>query len=258
MALFSEDFSYDFYKRIIDTVKSIGSIVSMFEYDNTSDAEGIFFIWRHDVDVSLDYALAMAKLEAKLDISATYMIIPDSPLYKITDRRNQKIIRQIEDMGHEIALHFDIDSVGLKNYNNIQNINTAIYRDLNKINQISSKAVTSISFHRPIQQFLYGNKYICDCLNAYSSELMEFYISDSKGSWRAGNPLEIIFMKDFKVGQILTHPIWWSDIHIPPIQKLNHLLLEKSKILPVIEFNEYKKNINKNLPGVTQNSKLFK
>ena len=87
---------------------------------------------------------------------------------------------------------------------------------------------------------------------------MEFYISDSKGSWRAGNPLEVILLKDFKVGQILTHPIWWSDMHIPPIQKLNNLLLEKSKILPVIEFNEYKKNINKNLPGVTQNSKLFK
>ena len=255
MALFSEDFSYDFFKRIIDTARSVGSIVSMFEYDNKSDAEGIFIICRHDVDVSLGYALEMAKLEAKLDISATYMIIPDSPLYKITDRENQKIIRQIEDMGHEIALHFDIDSVGKKKYNNI---NTAIYRDLDKINQISSKAVTSISFHRPIQELLYGDKYICGCLNAYSAELMEFYISDSKGSWRAGNPLEIIFMKDFKVGQILTHPIWWSDMHIPPIQKLNHLLLEKSKILPVIEFNEYKKNINKKLPGVTQNSKLFK
>jgi hypothetical protein len=31
-------------------------------------------------------------------------------------------------------------------------------------------------------EFLYGEKYICGCINAYSKELMEFYISDSKGT----------------------------------------------------------------------------
>ena len=251
MNAFSDDFSFDFYKRICDISKSIGSIVSMADYEKKLDKEGCFFIWRHDIDVSLDYALKMAKIEKSLDISSTYMIIPDYSLYRIKEIKNQKIIRQIEDMGHEIGLHFDINSMNSNN-KNVQNINTAIYKDLEKLNQITSSKVNSISFHRPIKEFLYGEKYICGCLNAYSKELMEFYISDSKGSWRDGNPLNSIASKDFKVAQILTHPIWWSDINISPIEKLNQIMLEKSKVLSVIQYNEYKKNIDINLPGVTQ------
>ena len=104
MNAFSEDFSFDFYKRIVDISKSIGSIVSMADYEKLSNKEGIFFIWRHDIDVSLDYALKMAKIEQSLDISSTYMFIPDYSLYRIKEIKNQKIIREIEDMGHELSL----------------------------------------------------------------------------------------------------------------------------------------------------------
>ena len=134
------------------------------------------------------------------------------------------------------------------------NIESAISKNLKQLNQVTSSIVSSISFHRPIKEFLYGEKYICDCLNAYSKELMEFYISDSKGSWRNGDPLKSILSNEFKVAQVLTHPIWWSNKHIPPIQKLNLLLSEKCNNLSENQYYEYKKNIDLNLPGVTKNS----
>ena len=86
---------------------------------------------------------------------------------------------------------------------------------------------------------------------------MEFYISDSKGRWREGNPLHSIVSERFRVGQILTHPFWWSETNISPIEKLNRLLIEKKKALSKSEYNNYKKNIDTNLPGVTQNSLIL-
>ncbi|MDC1536779.1 hypothetical protein N8516_06410 [Candidatus Thioglobus sp.] len=49
MNAFSDDFSFDFYKRICDISKSIGSIVSMADYEKKLDKEGCFFIWRHNL-----------------------------------------------------------------------------------------------------------------------------------------------------------------------------------------------------------------
>ena len=75
--MFQTDFSYSFYKKIIDFCNEIGSIIPLKEYDRNTSNE-INFIWRHDIDISLNYALTMAKIEAEHGIFSTYMIIPDS------------------------------------------------------------------------------------------------------------------------------------------------------------------------------------
>jgi len=62
---------------------------------------------RHDVDLSLSYALELAKEEQKRDISATYYIMLHSSLYNATSPEGIQQIRDIRNLGHKIGLHID-------------------------------------------------------------------------------------------------------------------------------------------------------
>jgi len=62
---------------------------------------------RHDVDLSLDYALDMALLEKDHDIHATYYILLQTGLYNALSREGTRKIREIKEAGHEIGLHID-------------------------------------------------------------------------------------------------------------------------------------------------------
>lgn len=62
---------------------------------------------RHDVDLSLSYALELAKEEQKRDISATYYIMPHSSLYNAQSPEGMDQIREIHNLGHKIGLHID-------------------------------------------------------------------------------------------------------------------------------------------------------
>lgn len=62
---------------------------------------------RHDVDLSLSYAVELAKEEQKRDISATYYIMLHSSLYNATSPEGIEQIQDIYRLGHKIGLHID-------------------------------------------------------------------------------------------------------------------------------------------------------
>lgn len=69
-------------------------------------------------------------------------------------------------------------------------------------------------------QFLKGALTVAGCTNAYSAILMESYFSDSKGSWRKGEPVSALGAVVAPVTQLLIHPIWWGDEHATPQDRL--------------------------------------
>lgn len=62
---------------------------------------------RHDVDLSLHYALEMALLEKDHGIHSTYFILLTSDLYSAVSPSGRASIKAIKEAGHEIALHID-------------------------------------------------------------------------------------------------------------------------------------------------------
>lgn len=62
---------------------------------------------RHDVDLSLSYALELAKEEQKRDIFSTYYIMLHSDLYNATSPEGIDQIQEIHRLGHKIGLHLD-------------------------------------------------------------------------------------------------------------------------------------------------------
>jgi hypothetical protein len=121
--------------------------------------------------------------------------------------------------GHEVAIHFDYRTSGV----NPDNIGPAVEAQCEFISSLSGEPVRSISFHRPIEQYLHGPDELFGLVNAYSATLMACYRSDSAGRWRS-DPLDL---PQCPVAQLLTHPIWWNDRHQEPGECLKNFYLDR-------------------------------
>ncbi|WP_135081457.1 hypothetical protein [Terasakiella sp. SH-1] len=247
--MFSSNFSYAFYETILQYCQTKGEIIPLHKFDLGS-VDRKTFVWRHDIDIDLRAAVKMAEVEAKLGIKSTYMVIPDSPIYDISSQENKSYINELQALGHEVALHFDIVTAGVTDLKNNEQLEQCIQRDMDKISSITNNRVLSISFHRPIQSFLHGPSHICGCVNAYAAELMDFYISDSKGNWRSGNPLERLKKFDGLLGQTLTHPIWWSDKHCSPDLSLEHFFQYRTCDMSSSQVSNFDSLLRETIPAV--------
>jgi hypothetical protein len=195
----------------------------------------------------------MAKLEANLGISSTFMFIPNSLLYNISSSEGRDILCQIRALGHEVALHFDISETGLSEADCEDELRLIdeIVRQAEFIGEIVGEDVKSVSFHRPLQMFIRGPSNLGGLINAYAAELMSFYISDSKGGWRNGNPLEVVSAATTNVAQILTHPVWWAPTHLSAKETLKNFWETSSVGLSKTGSDDLAEKIRKTVPGVT-------
>ncbi len=169
-------------------------------------------ILRHDVDIDIDSALLISKIEKALGVRSTFFFLISSNLYNVLTRENQKKILEINKLGHEIGLHFDFSIYGgLKN----NQINKKIILQKNILENIIEEKIKTISIHRPGDiKNLKKRLNICSLINVYSKKFTGDinYFSDSKGNWNYGFPPYLeIFKKQKQSIQLLTHPIWWSS-----------------------------------------------
>jgi len=217
----SSDFSYGYFKRILRAIKSNFESHLIFEAPRILNKIGQpKLILRHDVDVSLRRALRMAEIEKEFGICATYMVMINSPLYHVEDVNSRDILLQLIQMRHEIGLHFCTDN-GEHNSNcEMNSLEAKIHSACKRLEKLTDLPVLSISFHRPKLQFLRGPLRVSGRINAYSRELMEWYLSDSKGCWREGEPLPKLLKPNRPLLQLLIHPIWWGNEHMLPEDRL--------------------------------------
>jgi hypothetical protein len=199
------EFSYASYFAMLDAWAERFAIKPL----RTFPGPGLYL--RHDIDVCPRPALEMASREAERGIASTYMFIPTSPLYTLSE----DVLRPFVDLGHEVAIHFDYLTSNIEP----DNIEPAVREQCDFIARLTGEPVRSISFHRPIPAFLRGPDYLFGMVNAYSATLMTCYRSDSAGRWRQ-DPFDIPHVP---VAQLLTHPIWWSEEHGAPGDRLRSL-----------------------------------
>src|ERR1035437_2091949 len=169
----SSDFSYGYFRRILQAIKSNFEPYLFSEAPqvlNTVGQPKLFL--RHDVDIDLNRALKMAEIEKELGICSTYMVMLNSRLYNIEDKGSRAIILQLVSMGHEIGLHFDFDDDKRNQNLSISFVESNMYSDLKQLEDVIQLPVQSISFHRPLPQFLRGPLKVAGRVDAYAQELM--------------------------------------------------------------------------------------
>ena len=94
------DFTLEKYKQLLLSLRNCGYDFQTLE-DYLQCPKEKTVVLRHDVDLKAENSLAVAKIEHKLGIKASYYfrIIPQS--------NNSEIIKQIVALGHEIGYHYE-------------------------------------------------------------------------------------------------------------------------------------------------------
>ena len=241
------DFTYDYLKRVFGVLKNKFALRLLGEGLANHNGRPQLFL-RHDIDVSVKRALTLAEIEADCGVRATYMFIPNSRLYNI--RNDRDTLLRIDSLGHEVALHFDVDDQGREQGTEIRGVLDEIERDCRTISDITGSPVRSVSFHRPMARFIGGDLTIRGRTNAYAAALMQSYISDSRGQWRNGDPVPLLQAAEAPVVQLLIHPIWYGPIHMDPRQRLEEFFLSETRDLICTERSRFDADLAFTVPGV--------
>jgi hypothetical protein len=175
-------FDLGHYRELIEAARA-GDYRFAF-FDSTPRPGDLFL--RHDVDLSLAAALAMAELEAELETPATYFLMTGSEFYNLDAPSGTAAIERLRRLGHRVGLH-------------------AVYPDAAH----DPRFDPALAWHNPDPDYLTAP--VEGLVNAMQPGYFdpEHYRSDSNQRWGHGCPHEGLARRDFEWLQLLIHPEIW-------------------------------------------------
>ena len=190
-------------------------------------------VLRHDVDMCLERAVAMATVEAELGVSASYFLLVNTEMYNVGSRHARNLVGKILRHGHKIGLHFDGSGVP---EGAVDALHKEVRLECEILEQHTGCAVTVVTFHRP-QQWLIGfPQLVAGRLHGYLPRFFHDigYCADSGGEFRFHHPLEHPAVLDGRALQLVTHPIWWcASRDEDPLRKLERFFDDRARLLAV-------------------------
>ena len=148
-------------------------------------------ILRHDVDLSLEAAVALAEVEAEEEAWSTWFLMTRSVFYNLASAEGERTIERLRALGHRVAHHavwphVDLDSPFW-----------------------AERFDPVVAWHNPDPEYMQAE--IAGAVNVMRAPFFdgERYRSDSNQHWRHGCPHEELAAGAFDWLQLLTHPEIW-------------------------------------------------
>lgn len=159
-------------------------------------------IIRHDVDISLDHAVRMARIEHALGVNSTYFVMLHSPFYNLLETNATRNVKEILDLGHDIGYHYDTNMLGN------QYPTSLLKSEIRFVSQFFRTRIAAVSMHNPTTT--QRQKLRLTQKDAYSPAFFSGmkYLSDSLQRWREG--CLCLHLDEYTRIQALVHPFWWS------------------------------------------------
>jgi hypothetical protein len=179
------DFSLEHYRELLHAAKTGGYRWAGF--DRAPESGDV--ILRHDVDLSLEAAVALAELEAEEDAWSTWFLMTRSVFYNLDSAEGERTIERLRALGHRVAHH-------------------AVYPHVD----LDDRFDRVVAWHNPDPEYV--NEPIDGVVNVMQGPWFdrEHYRSDSNQHWRSGCPHEALAGGELDWVQMLTHPeIWFYD-----------------------------------------------
>ena len=183
-------------------------------------------ILRHDVDLSLESVLPIAKIENELGIVSTYFIRIAGPYFNLIEDNNLKICRKLIELGHNLGLHAEIRNPDIE----IPKIAQQILFQRELMQEILQQNIEVFSLHNPgnlrINFFdlkMYLNEFNFAYDELYYSK--DRYFSDSNGKWRDPQRMQNAIESNPNLVQLLIHPEWWSSQYLEPDEILSNICI---------------------------------
>jgi hypothetical protein len=224
-----DSFTLDSYRVHLEATASLYDVVG---YDVLGDPDlerRRFCLLRHDVDFSPTRALAVARLEAEMDIRSTYAVLLTGEYYNPLEAETRALFLEIAALGHEIGLHFDAGWHGIAD-------EAALAPALDWEVGILSRILDG----RPINMFAFHNTtpFTMGCLerrysglwNAYAGVLRTAteYTSDSNGYWIHRRWADLLEAAPERI-HLLTHPDSWVEKEASPAERICSEIEERSR-----------------------------
>jgi hypothetical protein len=223
----SADLTFSYLERLLNATRETFELHLLRDCSG-DDADPARAIVRHDVDLSLSLAVTMAEYEAGWKVASTYHVLLDAPLYRLDDTPGHAALRRLSELGHEIGLHIDVGDV-----NERDDLPSVIEQRAcagrARLEELIDAPVESVSFHRPAPEVLRGPDTICGMVNAFGKTMMANYLSDSEGRWRHGEPIPLVRATTDRLLQLLIHPVWWADHHLPAADRLQEFFVAETQ-----------------------------
>jgi hypothetical protein len=204
------EFTEGAYRALVQQARARYRFLS-FADASTADA-GV--LWRHDIDISVHRALALARIEHDEQVRATYFVYLHSRFYNALEDAIVDRLRQIAALGHEIGVHFDSRFIPAG-----MSAADAIAAERDVIAAAIGTDVRALSFHDPDVPGVSAGEAddIAGLVNAYGAGIKArfAYGSDSNGYWRFKPLAEVIGAAGDRL-QVLTHPEWWVPEPMAP------------------------------------------
>lgn len=200
-ALGRVDFSFDDYERFLAHFLDRG-----YEFAGFGDPEPGQVLLRHDVDLSATRAAEMARIEADHGLTSTYFFLVSSPAYSLLSVEGRAALDEIEALGHDVGLHFDVHH-HWDGEPDETTLTETVREELEGLSRLTSGTVDAVSFHVPPDWVL--EREFDGFRNAYAPRYFGEvdYVSDSNQKWRDepvfGGPVP-------ETVQVLVHPGLWT------------------------------------------------
>jgi hypothetical protein len=177
------DFSLGHYRDLLQAAMAGGS--GWAGFDRQPRAGDL--ILRHDVDLSLDGALAMAEVEAEEGAWSTWFLMTRSVFYNLASAEGERAIAQLRGLGHRVGLH-------------------AVWPHVD----LDDRFEPVVAWHNPDPEYMKAP--FDGAVNVMAPPFFDpdHYRSDSNQSWRHGCPHEELAAGAFEWLQLLTHPEIWA------------------------------------------------
>jgi hypothetical protein len=175
-------FDLDHYRELLDAAAAGGYRWASFDAEPTA---GDLFL-RHDVDLSLEAALAMARLERDAGAHATYFLMRESVFYNLDAALGRETLDELRALGHAVGLH-------------------AVYPRAVRDERFDPV----VAWHNPDPEYVHDP--VDGLVNVMAAPWFTKgkYRSDSNQHWREGCPHEELRAGGFEWLQLLVHPEIW-------------------------------------------------
>ena len=170
------------YEELLEAAQAGGYRFATFDGE---PARGDLFL-RHDVDLSLEAALSMARLEAELGARATYLLMTRSIFYNLDSPVGEAALAELRHLGHAVGLH-------------------AVWPRA----ELDDRFDPVVAWHNPDPEFMSAP--VDGAVNVMRPPWFapEAYRSDSNQHWRSGCPHEALARAELPWLQLLVHPEIW-------------------------------------------------
>jgi hypothetical protein len=173
-------FDLGHYRELLDAARAGGYRFAFF--DRPPEAGTV--VLRHDVDLSLDAALAMAEVEAEAGAASTYFLMTRSEFYNLDSASGHAAVARLRELGHRVGLH-------------------AVWPHVERDDRFDPV----LAWHNPDPEYM--REPVEGFVNVMEAPWADVYRSDSNQHWRQGCPHEELAAGGFERLQLLTHPEIW-------------------------------------------------